>query len=186
MLRRLKKRPLWFVATVIAGVAVLAFLAIPVSVMDSEIEVFEMQVVLGGNSRERSEISAALWREQPTPIIVSGDGGWIRDHLIALEIPEGEIIHEVEARTTWENASHSVKIMREQEVKSAVIVTSAFHSARALACFRKLAPGVQFGTRTKPGQERVGWDAFQLRIRERCSRLAYWMAHGLNPWSLGR
>jgi uncharacterized SAM-binding protein YcdF (DUF218 family) len=186
MINLTKRGKLVIFAALVVTASVISFVAIPVSIADSGGTAFEMQLVLGGNSRKRSEISVALWRELQTPILVSGDGGAIMESLIELKVPESEIIHEIEARSTWENAVNSVKIMRAREVRSVVIVTSAYHSARALACFRKVAPEIQFGTRTQPARKRSGWEVFHLSFHERCKRLGYGVTHGLNPWSSGR
>ena len=57
----------------------------------------------------------------------------------------GVIFEEKQSRNTRENAEYSVAWMRERGFKSAVVVTSWWHSRRAMACFRKFGPELEFG-----------------------------------------
>lgn len=179
-----RKRIVWLAGLGIIGTII--FFTIPVSRPDDGGKDFDMQVVLGGNTRERSGISRVLWSRHPTPVLVTGDDGLIVSELIRLGVGEGEIIHESRAHSTWENASLSVPILQSHGVRSAVIVTSGYHSARARSCFEKLAPGIRFFTCTTPREDRSAWVRFRLGMRERCARIGYGLGHGINPWSTGR
>ena len=140
----------------VAGLCIVGFAvfqSIPISGPDNAGPDFDMQVVLGGNTRERSEVSHALWLRHPTLILVTGDGNYIRDALLNLGIPSSSIIHESTARSTWENARFSVPILKQRKVKSAVIVTSWFHTSRAYGCFKSLEQGIHFSTVSDPEPE---------------------------------
>jgi len=141
-----------------------------------------MQVVLGGNTRERSDASYALWLRHPTPVLVTGDDNLIRDELLRLGVPAAQIIHEATARSTWQNAELSLPILRQNNIKSAVIVTSWYHTARAHACFRRLAPGTAFASQSDPLPARYGMEQWKLATKERMKILAYWISYNLNPW----
>lgn len=163
-------------------VFVLLLASVPVSRPDDGAMDFDIQVVLGGNTRERSDVCHELWKKHRTPILVTGDLNQIGDELLRLGIPAADIIHEPSARSTWENAEFSVPILRERKVKSAVLVTSWFHTARARACFRKLGPEIRFNTQSDTRSERLDLDEWKVGIIERLKCLAYWLDDGVNPW----
>ncbi|HAK77447.1 MAG TPA: hypothetical protein DCM71_11170 [Runella sp.] len=62
----------------------------------------------------------------------------IRQYLIDSGVPAEDIIQEPMARNTRDNAAYTAKILKEQlETNKCVVITSAFHTPRALGCFRK-------------------------------------------------
>jgi len=140
-------------------------------------------VVLGGNTRERAQISYQLWLENPTAILLNGDGGHIRKELIRLGTPEAYLLPEIPASTTWENASLSTPILRDRGVSRVAIVTSDFHSARALACFEAQQSKFEHMIFYSPVEDRVWNDKLSLHIQERLKRLCYAFIYGLWPWS---
>lgn len=106
-------------------------------------------VVLGGDGPRRASRAAALYRAGVAPhVIIAGDGDctFIRQMMIDSGVPPGVIQMECQSRNTWENARFSVPMLIEAKVRRAVIVTSWFHSRRALACFRAAAPHVAFAS----------------------------------------
>jgi uncharacterized SAM-binding protein YcdF (DUF218 family) len=82
-------------------------------------------------------------------IIVSGGLGLLREthHSEAAEVrtllllagvPEADILLEEKSHNTYENAQFTRQLLdRHPEIKSLVLVTSAFHMRRASACFKK-------------------------------------------------
>ncbi|CAH1650101.1 MULTISPECIES: YdcF family protein [unclassified Chelatococcus] len=104
-------------------------------------------VVLGGDGPRRAYRGASLYRAGVAPqVIIAGDGDcqFIRQMMIDRGVPPGVIQMECHSRNTWENAVFSVPMLIQARVRRAVIVTSWFHSRRALACFRAVAPRVAF------------------------------------------
>ncbi|MGH7976503.1 MAG: YdcF family protein [Limisphaerales bacterium] len=107
-------------------------------------------VVLGGGSRDRPERAAELFKKQTAPrIIVSGFGdcGINRRFLIQAGVPANAIEMEDRSRTTKENAQFTIKLLRQQKLKRVVLVTSWYHSRRALATFRHFGPEIKFYSR---------------------------------------
>jgi uncharacterized SAM-binding protein YcdF (DUF218 family) len=177
------KRIAWFAGLGLLGFGLL-LMSIPVSRVDDGGNDFEMQVVLGGNSRKRSEVSHQLWLRHPTPILVTGDANFIRDELLRLGVPESEIIHESQARNTWQNAEFSMPILRDRGINKAVIVTSWFHTGRAYGCFTQLEPAMRFTTSSDRQPDRYELDDWKVSIVERFKSVYYWLGKGVNPWKL--
>lgn len=148
----------------------------------------EAVVVLGGESRSRPARAAEVWRESgATWVLVSGSGdsSEVRRELIRAGVPEGTILLETESTSTLENARFSVPHLREKTVKEAIIVTSWYHSRRALHCFRHSAPDLVFHSRPVP---RPAWSwshptTLELRriTSEYLKTIYYWLVHGVGP-----
>ena len=149
----------------------------------------DVLVLLGGGSRERPERTAELFKEQVAPrIIVSGAGDCeINRHLlVAAGVPAKLIALENKSTTTKENAQLTIKWLREQKLKRVVLVTSWYHSRRALACFRHYAPEIQFYSRPSYfASARADWAHNRIghRVRlEYVKLLGYWIRYGVCPF----
>ncbi len=169
----------------IAG-CIAGFQLIPVSRPNDVTLNFDLQVVLGGNTMERSAVSYGLWLQHPTPILVTGDEGTIEAELLRLGVPPSAILHETAASTTWENAEFSLPYLKEQRADSVVLVTSWFHTLRALKCFEKLDGITHFSTASDLRPRGDSWNNLKLATKERCKALAYGIAYGINPWRAQR
>lgn len=99
-----------------------------------------------GNSSSRIMLSSILYRKIKKPIIVSGgkvfkssgsEGDIGKRTLIELGVPKGKIFSENRSLNTTQNAKYSVEIMKKNGLKKAILVTSAFHMARAVKQFKK-------------------------------------------------
>jgi uncharacterized SAM-binding protein YcdF (DUF218 family) len=109
-------------------------------------------VVLGGGlgSHERPQRAAELFKEHAAPhIIVSGGGDDEINRRLLLQagVPAAAIQVEGKSKTTRENAEFTIKLLREQKLRRVIIVTSWYHSRRALACFGHYAPEIKFYSR---------------------------------------
>jgi len=146
-------------------------------------------VVLGGGAAERPERAAELFTNGAAPrIIVSGWGDCtINRHLLIEDgVPAKVIGMETQSRTTRENAECTIKLLREQKAGRVILVTSWYHSRRALACFRHYAPEIKFYSRPSyvgyaranwPGRRYIGhiyWEYPKL--------LGYWVGYGVCPF----
>lgn len=192
MTPKIKKR-LRIIALVV-GVLLLALVAgwlgAPVFlVVDSGVQTANAEVILGGEPWTRPLRAAEVFQEaHPALVIVSGNGDCedVRRQIESGGVPASVIVTECQSRTTAENAAYAVKLLRERGATNAVIVTSWYHSRRALACFRTAAPEITFYSR--PTQKRTGnsiWpDKYERhRIRQEYAKLLYyWVAHGVSPF----
>lgn len=66
-----------------------------------------------------------------------GEARVLGDELVSLGVPREKVIIEDKAMNTRENATYSADIVRARGFSKLLIVTSAFHMHRALACYRK-------------------------------------------------
>jgi len=101
------------------------------------------------DAAERVTAVAALARRYPDArILLSGgardhrdtkpitESSIARDVLIAMGVPAERIEMEERSRNTWENAEESVAVAKPQPGEVWLLVTSANHMPRAVACFR--------------------------------------------------
>lgn len=103
----------------------------------------EAIVVLGGDPGDRVPHAAELYlKGSASLVIVAGDGGLMAHSLEAAGVPRSAIIQEVDSTTTWENARNVSPILRKHGITKVVLVTSWWHTRRALACFRTVLPWV--------------------------------------------
>lgn len=65
------------------------------------------------------------------------EGDVLRQYLAAQGFPGEKILSEAVSRNTRENAVESGKIIAARKLQKVVLVTSAFHMPRSVACFRK-------------------------------------------------
>lgn len=156
---------------------------IPVKVTSQVPEEFDVQIVLGGDTYERSRMSYLLWKQMPGPLIVTGDLGYTIRELRDLGIPKSQIVHEPLAQTTFENAALTLPLLRGMGASRVVVVTSGYHSARALSCFRETGPDFEFFVCNEPRQNRPFYRSLKLRFQERIKRLAYAVKYGISPYS---
>jgi uncharacterized SAM-binding protein YcdF (DUF218 family) len=144
---------------------------------------------LGGGIGERPERAAELFRGLDAPrIIVSGFGDCDinRRLLVKAGVPDGAIQLESRSRTTKENAQFTIQLLREENVKSAIIVTSWYHSRRALKTFGHYAPEMKFYSRPSYfASTRAEWSRRKMSRRiylEYLKLPGYWIRYGVFPF----
>jgi uncharacterized SAM-binding protein YcdF (DUF218 family) len=159
----------------------------PVLTVESGPVSADAMVVLGGGPPVRPQRAVELFRAGEAPrIIISGIGDDLANQRVLLtnQIPESAILLENKSRTTYENARFSIPLLRQMGAKRVIIVTSWYHSRRALATFRQLAPDLKFYSRP----EYLGYDSKESRvIREHMQKeypklLGYWIRYGVWPF----
>jgi len=145
-------------------------------------------VLLGGGSGERPGRAAELFRAGAAPrILVSGAGDADGNRLLLMHrgVPSAAISLEPNSRTTRENAQFSIPLLRAAGAKKVILVTSWYHSRRALKCFRHYAPDLEFEScPSYHGFARADWsqEHLQRRIRAEYVKLAgYWVCYGVCP-----
>jgi uncharacterized SAM-binding protein YcdF (DUF218 family) len=149
----------------------------------------DVMVVLGGGSHDRSERAAELFKEHAAPcMLVSGLGDCKINRRLLIEagVPSHVIQMEDQSRTTRENAIFAIKLLRNQGVRRVILVTSWYHSRRALACFEHYGPEIQFySCPSYFAYPRADWLRNRLANRiylEYPKLLGYWMCYGISPF----
>ena len=177
-----------FMAFILLGMAAIFFPQKFLCVDDGSVQ-GDVMVVLGGGSHDRPERAAELFRQGAAPrILVSGQGDCkiYRHSLMETGVPPGAIQMEDQSQTSRENAVLAVKLLRRQGARHVVIVTSWYHSRRALACFEHYAPEIEFYSRPSYfGYARGDWSRSNLTHRiylEYPKLLGYWMCYGVSPF----
>jgi uncharacterized SAM-binding protein YcdF (DUF218 family) len=88
---------------------------------------------------------------------------------------------ECQSTSTQENALFTAKILGEHQCKRVIIVTSWFHSRRALSCFRKYAPDIEFIS--VPAPRTAAWKYERNYIAAEYAKiLVYAVRYGIFPW----
>lgn len=117
-------------------------------------------------SVDRIMLTMTLYKQgKIEKILISGGSGFVlnrnfseadrtRELFMMAGIPEEDIIVETRSRNTYENAVESARVLRELGVSdTALLITSAIHIRRALACFHKAGVAVHpFPADRKAGQ----------------------------------
>jgi uncharacterized SAM-binding protein YcdF (DUF218 family) len=174
------------VCLVVAGIAAWLFPE-QVLTVDSGPVKAEVLVVLGGRP-DRAGRAAELFKQGEAPeILVSGSGDCAsNEKLLEKEgVTNAAIILECKSHTTRENAEFSIPLLRQMGAHRVIIVTSWYHSRRALACFEHYAPDMKFYSRPSyAGYLRN--DANRKYINgyiksEYVKLLGYWVRYGVWP-----
>ena len=146
-------------------------------------------VVLGGGLGERPERAAELFKDHAAPrIIVSGFGDSEINRRILLKagVPDSAIEIEGKSRTTRENARFTIELLRAEGAHRVILVTSWYHSRRALACFEHFAPEIQFLARPSYfAFARADWRHKNVGRRvylEYLKLAGYWLCYGVGPF----
>lgn len=146
-------------------------------------------VVLGGDGPRRAAQAAKLYADGIAPrVVVSGDGDclFIREAMMREGVPDSAISTECESRTTWENAQRTAPILAAMGVERAVLVTSWYHSRRALASFITAVPAVQWMSRPAERQQSLwdlAWEIDGGKIAKEYPKLAgYLIRYGADPF----
>jgi|GEM_PF-768142 len=104
-------------------------------------------VVLGGDGPPRVEQAAALWHHGKAAFILAtgyNECEYLRQALVAAGVETRAIVTECHSKTTWDNATLSQPILDDLRVNRAILVTSWYHSKRAVKRFRSVIPSIQW------------------------------------------
>ena len=146
-------------------------------------------IVLGGEPLARPTEAARLYQEGVAPKVFvtgTGDAARCRRVLLGAGVPASAIVTEAKATTTYANATLLKPLLQDAKVTSALIVTSPFHTRRALATFRKVMPGIRFGI----AEASIGWwsrpegrgDLNRFVWIEFLKTMEYWVVYGVKPF----
>jgi uncharacterized SAM-binding protein YcdF (DUF218 family) len=186
----------WILRTVIGGLllATLAGLAVyyypeKFICVDSGLVTGDVIVVLGGGLRERPVRAAELFKQHAAPrIIITGFGDDEINRQILLQngVPASVIEVENKSQSTRDNAEFTIKRLRAEHVQRAILVTSWYHSRRALKTFEHYAPDLTFYSR--PSYYAFDWKDWSEHGNARRMRMeflklpGYWLWYGVNPF----
>jgi uncharacterized SAM-binding protein YcdF (DUF218 family) len=146
-------------------------------------------IILGGGSHERPLRAAQLFKQHAAPrIIITGEGDDAINRKLLLEagVPASAIEVESKSTTTQENAQFTLKLLRAENIHSAILVTSWYHSRRSLKTFEHYAPGLKFYSRPSYfAFAHEDWTRLGINKRMRLEFLklpGYWIYYGINPF----
>ena len=157
-------------------------------VLSLPMEKADALIVLGGEPFARPTEAARLYKEGvSTRVFITGVGDATRNRqiLTSAGVPAARITTESKATTTYENAVLLKPMLEAAKVRSALIVTSPFHTRRALATFRKVMPEISFGVTDAS----IGWwerpegrgDVNRFAVIEFLKTAEYWVLYGVSP-----
>lgn len=108
-------------------------------------------IVLSGDTG-RIEQGVMLYQDgYASKIIIAGDASReLERQALYLGVPERNILVDVNSTTTFGNAYYSAQIMRDQGFKSAIVVTSAYHTRRSTIIFSQFFRGLKFTVCASP------------------------------------
>lgn len=162
------KRRLWL--KVLGGLVILIillslaawFFPQQVLTVDSGPVTADALVVLGGTP-DRAMRAAELFKAGEAPLIICtgyGDVDANEAYLTNSGVAKAAIWLEPKSRTTQENAEFSIVTLRQMGAHRVIIVTSWYHSRRAVAYFEHYAPDIKFYSRPAyfgcPGKQLTG------------------------------
>lgn len=142
------KKIIWVPISVIVSLAIIWFiltsLILPFMwnylVVDETPEPADVIIVLsGGNGR--AEYGVELYQQGYSDyILFAGSDAAIsmKSTAISNGISEDNILIDSKSTTTYENATNSLNIMKDQNLKTAIIVTSAYHTKRSSLIFAQV------------------------------------------------
>jgi uncharacterized SAM-binding protein YcdF (DUF218 family) len=113
-------------------------------------------VVLGGERKRRFTRAAELFHQGIAPkIFVSGEPECelAVGRLQAAGVPASAITYECTSRSTYENVLYTREALAPYEPRKILIVTSWFHSSRAIKVFAKEWPTITWGVDSVPSNE---------------------------------
>jgi uncharacterized SAM-binding protein YcdF (DUF218 family) len=140
-------------------------------------------IVLGGESVGRVSKAFELFKKGAARRIIvsgSGDADFIRQQLVRAGAPRDAIELEDQSRTTKDNAEFTTRMLQASCVQRAIIVTSWFHSRRALSSFRSFAPEIQFSS--LPAYYQEAFSAKATHVFQEYIKTAWYFVHyGISP-----
>ena len=185
---RLRRALLITGATLVLLVCTSLFFPHQVLTCDSGHVTADAIVLLGGGWIERSERAAELFHEHAAPKILitgAGDCDSNRRLLVKAGVPESAIEIEPRAISTKQNAQFSIPLLRAGNANKVILVTTWYHSRRALACFRHYAPEIQFYSRPSYyAYPRPQWHEKRISRfihAEYLKLIGYWGCYGVCP-----
>lgn len=156
-------------------------------VVDEPLTASDVLIVLSGNP-ERELYAVELYRSGlAEKIVMSGPSSAVRamkKRAVERGVEAGDIILEEESWSTYQNAVNSRAIVLQQEMKSAIVITSDYHARRSRMVFRRVfkdtginlifsaAPGLSPGADIEYDEERR-----RQVLKEYVKLVYYWLRY---------
>jgi uncharacterized SAM-binding protein YcdF (DUF218 family) len=142
-------------------------------------------VLLGGATGERNPVALDLYRRRIAPlIIITGNGDCLDNFrvLAARGVSTNAMIVECASKSTKENAQAVSLIGREKHITNIVLVTSWFHSRRAVCTFRKFAP--ELGVRSSVAEVHAPFRYEWRHVASEYAKIVYYAIRWrVPPWT---
>ncbi|WP_054707293.1 YdcF family protein [Bacillus sp. JCM 19041] len=120
--------------------------------VETEIEKGDLILIPGASQPQLMERAVALYKQGIAPMILPSGGrnprlaitewAYLRDIGLAEGVPDHVILKEDRAKHTFENASFSLEVIRENNIRSqkVILVCKAGHARRALLTYQTVFP----------------------------------------------
>ena len=123
-------------------------------IVNEEPKPADVIIVLAGDSGARVEHGVRLYQSgYANKILLSGESGSsqiMERQALSLGVPKDDILLEAKSLSTYQNAKYSLEIMRAKKFKSAILVTSPYHTKRASIIFGQFFKGIDLTTCSVP------------------------------------
>ncbi|SEA80933.1 DUF218 domain-containing protein [Thalassobacillus cyri] len=143
----LKKVKSIILVTVVAGVIGIIGIPVTIAILGPESLIIESKpersdaiIVLSGN-KKRLGHAAGLYHDNYADYVILSNSkatDTTKEAAIQKGIPEDAIIEERKASSTFENAQFTEEIMKNNNLQSAIVVTSDYHSRRSKITFERI------------------------------------------------
>lgn len=112
-------------------------------------------VLGGGRNNDRVIHGVELYQSGYADKVLLSDGNIVsnrtmKQKALSLGVPESAIIQEEQSTTTFENARYSLKIVQALEYKSAIVVTTSYHTRRSSIIFNQVFKGIDVTVSATP------------------------------------
>jgi uncharacterized SAM-binding protein YcdF (DUF218 family) len=169
----------------------------------------DVAVVLAGGEGERLGAALRIWRQgRVRALLITGPDVPLlpvytgEDSLTMAEVkrriavkkgvPPGDVWVALGATSTYDEAHDALRALRDHKVRTAIVVTSPFHSRRARATFRRVfrGSGIDISLETLPAdlsaeQPNRWWTRereMMAVFTESAKTVFYWNRYGISPF----
>jgi len=167
----MKKKTLWIIVSLCLAVVIVSIFRYDLIfnimenflVVNEEPKPADVIIVLGGGHGERVDLGVRLYHlGYANKILLTGgstgcettEAQLMQGQALSSGVPKDDILLEEQARSTYENAKYSFEIMRSKKFRSAILVTSAYHTRRASMIFNRLFEGIELTVCSVPNNLR--------------------------------
>lgn len=168
------------VATLVLGVGGLVALGHALAVSDPLVK-SDVIVAISGDTGPRVDMAVRLWKEGDAPLILFSGASLDPESVSSAElmkreavhrgVPEGAILVEPASATTEENAARVAELMRQQGLRSAILVTSPYHQRRASYVFSRTFSAAGLTFVNHPAED-PAWDPNTWWMHDASRRIA--------------